>query len=401
MNKTLLACLVSLSFSAQAAVSLISESGNYITLKVNERYVLGDNDTLTSAKELTLEQAKKAASDYGGTYVESELQVSNAKITKQQVRVLTAGFLEVLSRKDKRYIDKNGSVVLDTEAKIKLSKEAIKDGLAKLKSDPERKAKMDALEQDNQRLRNDVLELTRKINEGARTDLLAEREAVLVKLDSNRAATKKSFEQGTLFQLAMLDGQDYDLAKQAIDRDVFGYFKNQTKITLGNPTFKKNPNHTYDIYVPVSWNVAMKPVREVLSKYLKIKDKDKYHPPYTLALPRYSSSGEDQTKPYSSELLNYITNHTVALEIEVAGKVGYLPISGETHFFAGSNFAFQFSNDSKNNDMLEAYGRSRSSGYRNPVAVKGITEAELKSMTALNSRIVVVPNEQLARWEYD
>ncbi|MDE1358640.1 hypothetical protein L9W73_15205 [Vibrio aestuarianus] len=399
MNRSLIALLVGLTLSAQAAVTVYSEDGKQITLNVTERYVLGDNDTLTSARELTLEQAKKTASDYAGTYVESELQVSNAKITKQQVRVLTAGFLEVLSREDKRSIDENGSVVLDTEAKIKLSKESIRDGLAKLKSDPERKAKMDALEQDNQRLRNDVLELTRKINEGARTDLLAEREAVLVKLDSNRAATKKSFEQGTLFQLAMLDGQDYDLAKQAIDRDVFGYFKSQTKITLGNPTFKKNPNRTYDVHVPVSWNVAMKPVQEVLSKYLVVRDKGGNYPPYTLSVPHYQNSKDRQIKPYSSELLQYMTKHTVAIELEAAGKLGYLPLSGETSFFAGEDFAFQFSNDSKNNKMLEPYGDS--GYYRNPVVIKGVTEAELKSMTALNSRVVVVPKKQLVGWEYD
>ncbi|MDE1316459.1 hypothetical protein L9X50_00325 [Vibrio aestuarianus] len=399
MNRSLIALLVGLTLSAQAAVTVYSEDGKQITLNVTERYVLGDNDTLTSARELTLEQAKKTASDYAGTYVESELQVSNAKITKQQVRVLTAGFLEVLSREDKRSIDENGSVVLDTEAKIKLSKESIRDGLAKLKSDPERKAKMDALEQDNQRLRNDVLELTRKINEGARTDLLAEREAVLVKLDSNRAATKKSFEQGTLFQLAMLDGQDYDLAKQAIDRDVFGYFKSQTKITLGNPTFKKNPNRTYDVHVPVSWNVTMKPVQEVLSKYLVVRDKGGNYPPYTLSVPHYQNSKDRQIKPYSSELLQYMIKHTVAIELEAAGKLGYLPLSGETSFFAGEDFAFQFSNDSKNNKMLEPYGDS--GYYRNPVVIKGVTEAELKSMTALNSRVVVVPKKQLVGWEYD
>lgn len=189
MNRTLLALLVGLSFSTHAAVSLDSENQDQITLNVTERYVLGDNDTLTSAREITLEQAKKSASDYAGTYIESVLQVSNQTITKQQVRVLTAGFLEVLSREDKRSVGANGSLVLDTYAKIKLSKASIRDGLAKLKSDPERKAKMDALEKDNQRLRGEVLELTRKINEGARTDLLAERDAVLAKLDSNRAAT--------------------------------------------------------------------------------------------------------------------------------------------------------------------------------------------------------------------
>lgn len=395
MNKTLLALLVSLSFSAQAAVSLVSESDDYITLKVNERYVLGDNDTLTSAKELTLEQAKKAASDYAGTYVESELHVSNQKITKQQVRVLTAGFLEVIERRDSQSINGSGSVVLDTEAKIKLSKEEIQDGLAKLKSDPERKAKMDALERDNQRLRNEVLNLTQKINESARTDLLAERDAVLAKLDSNRVAAKKVFEQGTLFQLAMIDGQDYDLAKQAIDRDVFGYFKSQTEITLGNPKFKKNSDGTYDIHVPVAWNIPMSPVRNVTSNYFYTFENKRYYPPYTLGFPRYKNVSDEKKKAYSADLLDYMMSHTVAIEIKAASKAGYLPISGKTHFFAGEDYAFQFSNDSKNNAMLGSNVAGKR--HQNPVIIKGLTQSELKQITSLESKVVVVPNSKFGR----
>ncbi|EGR4421514.1 hypothetical protein DDN26_14730 [Vibrio cholerae] len=398
MNRTLLALLVGLSFSTHAAVSLDSENQDHITLNVTERYVLGDNDTLTSAREITLEQAKKSASDYAGTYIESVLQVSNQTITKQQVRVLTAGFLEVLSREDTRSVGANGSLVLDTYAKIKLSKASIRDGLAKLKSDPERKAKMDALEKDNQRLRGEVLELTRKINEGARTDLLAERDAVLAKLDSNRAATKKVFEQGTLFQLAMLDGQDYDLAKEAVNRDVFGYLKTQTKISLGNPEFKKNTDGTYNIHVPVRWNVPMKPVRSVMSNYLVLKEKDRHAPPYTIEFPSYNNRGNKQLKPYSGELLDYLSGHTVAIEIKAANKVGYLPISGRSDFFAGSNFALQFSNDSKDNRMLDADHRSR---YRNPVIIKNVTQAELQGISSLDARVVVVPEKESSEWKYE
>ncbi|MEZ8577896.1 hypothetical protein AB6C82_24045 [Vibrio splendidus] len=244
------------SISAQAAVSVITDNAKNITLKVTEAYTLGDNDTMTSAKDINLESAKKSASDYAGTYVESELQVSGSKITKQQIRVLTAGFLEVLKRSDKRSIDKSGNVILNTTANIKLSKESIKDGLAKLKSDPERKAKIKSLEADNERLRNELISLTKKINSGqSRTDLMKAREIVLSDLNKNRQATKQVFEQGTLFQLATLGNDEYELAKKDIDENVFDEFKNNTVVKMGKPDFVKNANGSYNVLVPVDWNL--------------------------------------------------------------------------------------------------------------------------------------------------
>lgn len=120
--KIIIYSLLLCSFSTLASVTVNKDTNKDIILDVSEVYVLGDNDTLTDAKAINIEQAKKSASDYAGTYVESELKLLDGKITKQQVRVLTAGFIEIISRSDKKEINKSGSIQLNTKATIKLSK---------------------------------------------------------------------------------------------------------------------------------------------------------------------------------------------------------------------------------------------------------------------------------------
>lgn len=88
-------------------------------------------------------------------------------------------------------------------------------------------------------------------------------------------------------------------------------------------------------------------------------------------------------------------SHTVAIEIKAASKAGYLPISGKTHFFAGEDYAFQFSNDSKNNAMLGSNVAGKR--HQNPVIIKGLTQSELKQITSLESKVVVVPNSKFGR----
>ena len=209
--------LLLLSTHTFAAVTTLKDNASIMELEVTEEYVLGDNDTLTSAKGVIIEQVKVAASDYAGNYVESVLVVEDNNVTKEQVKVLSAGFIEVLDSSFKRSINNSGSVVLSATAKVKLSKESIRDGLAKLKGDSVRKKQINELQQKNEQLQRELIELTKKINSSSttRADLMKSREDVLSKLNTNRKIAKQVFDRGTLFQLAMLDDSEYELAKKS------------------------------------------------------------------------------------------------------------------------------------------------------------------------------------------
>lgn len=368
------------SFSTLASVTVNKDTNKDIILDVSEVYVLGDNDTLTDAKAINIEQAKKSASDYAGTYVESELKLLDGKITKQQVRVLTAGFMEVISRTDKREINKSGSIQLNTKAKIKLSKQSIKESIAKLKTDPERQDKIKSLSDDNKRLRNKLIELTKKINTGAsRKDLVAAREEILKDLNKNRSTAKQVFEKGTLLQLAELDNQEYELAKKDIDENLFGYFENEIDITISKPKFVKMNNDYYSASVYVSWNLKRDPVRKLFSKYFDVsRQMSRWYLPYSLYINYSENKGNSQKLQYTKKLFNYIRSHKIWIAVTLGYRTEYVPLS----YFSNDDLIFQFSNDSKTQKMV-------SNDAKNPLVIYKINDFILKNANSIDAKVVV------------
>lgn len=86
----ILALMVS---SASAQVAVLNDTRTHLLLEVTEVYVLGDNDTLIDARNISIEQSKKSASDFAGTYVEQSLVINGSRISEQHIQVLTAGYL--------------------------------------------------------------------------------------------------------------------------------------------------------------------------------------------------------------------------------------------------------------------------------------------------------------------
>ncbi|WP_338167277.1 hypothetical protein [Vibrio sp. 10N] len=364
---------------AYAEVSVITDNKSHIVLNVSEKYVLGDNDTLTSAKGIVLEQAKRSATDYAGTYVESTLVVDGNKITKEQVKVLSAGFLEVTDSDFKRSVNQSGSIVLTGDSTIRLSKKAINDGLAKLKSDPERLAKIEQLKTKNAKLQAQLVELTKKINSSGttRADLMASRDAILSDLNSNREATKQVFEQGTLFQLAMLDDNEYELALKDIQDNVYGYFKNEMEVTLGKPKMSKSGSG-YDVSIKASWNIKSKPVRDTLDKYFNSKYNERTYISY---LSVSENSADRQKEPYTRKLYDYIVDNNLAIKVSIGDKYRYIPLSAGSKFISHKGVKINYS-DNKSNNLAH-------NGSENPVRIY-MSELQLKAATKVEAEVVVL-----------
>lgn len=360
------------SVNAFATTKLLHQDKNTLTLSVTEQMVMGDNDTLTSARALNIEQIKKSAADYAGSYVESEQKVTGNKITKQQIRVLTAGFIEIVESKDNRNINQSGSVVLSTTATVRMSQEAIRNGLEKLKNDPERRQKMEVLRKDNQRLRKELFDITKQINTGkARTDLMAARNAILEDLDNNRESSRQVFEEGTLFQLATLGNDEYELAKQDIDNNLFGFIQHEMQIKTDRPQFTKNSDGTYNISVSVTWNVDHKPTYQTLGKYLKVsQQKDRHTPPSSFKISEYQNKGNRQKLPFTEKLLNYIGEKIIVLRVTAGIKQGYLPIGSLGTLFSDGDFFFQYAG-APGQEMISVM-------YRNPIIIRNVSESDLK-----------------------
>lgn len=373
---------------ASTKITTIVNSPYTLILEVSEQYYLGDSDTLIDAKNINIEQAKKSASDFSGTYVEKELVVNNSKITKQEIRVLTAGFVEVISRSDKRGLNKSGELYLLTKAKIKLSKKLIKDGLNKLKTDPEKLNKISDLKNDNDRLRKQLYDLTKSINRSPyRDDLAVKRNEVLESLERNRTAVKMTFKDGGLLQMASLDKDEYEMAKADIDSNVFGYILNETKITLGEPNFILRDDGKYDAHVSVAWEFSGSAVAHALLLYFDM-DTDNYGRKKTLGDSgvdhSFSIYKKGQKKHYYSDrLVNYLFDHAVLIEVSMGNHKGYVPIARPDGFMRPNHYVVKSACLNEGCRPINAYDA-------NPIILEKLTKNQLKEMTTIESKIVIL-----------
>lgn len=382
---------------ANAAVNVVSDNDKQIVLSVSEQYALGDNDSMTEAKQLVLEQAKKSASDYAGSYVESELKVNGQTITKQEIRVLTAGFMEVLEHKEAKSLGENGGLLLTTTAKIRLSKESITDGLNKLKTDPERKQKIAALEKENTRLQGELYELTKKINSGTtRADLIKRREEILANLDQNRTTAKKVFEKGTLFQLAQLDADEYELAVKDINDNLFGMLKNKLHVDLGDPKFIRDKSgNGYNVLVPVNWwGLTPLEVSNALSKHFYLKKyRSNQNPEGYVGFDYYDNDDQKGKAYYSKKLVEYVKGKIVAIKVTAGDKIGYLPIAGESTESFTHEYVFKI----RGGFAVQGINKYV---HKNPVNILNLSEKELKSISEIKADVVVLDSKSLRSWKY-
>ena len=94
-NKILLSCTATL---CAMSLSLSVVCAEPREVEADGEYRLGDNDTRTQAKDLALDDAKKAALEKVAVYIESYSLVNDFQLTKQQIASYTNGKLQIKSK---------------------------------------------------------------------------------------------------------------------------------------------------------------------------------------------------------------------------------------------------------------------------------------------------------------
>ena len=378
------ACVV---WQAKAAdIKVVSDTPSILILSVTERYTLGDGDTLSDAKKINIENVKKSSADYSGTYVEKMIVVGGSnddnKITEQQVRVLTSGFVEVVNRDDIRTIGDSGELNLTTTAKVKLSKKAIQDGLAKLKTDPVKAEKIAALEANNKMLTDELYKLTETINNGAsRTDLVKKRREILALLNKNRVATKKVFAKGSLFKLAIenISAQENEIAE--LQDNFYGVIQREMDIQVGSPLIKKSGNGTFDIEIEVMWRIPEKAMRFLSGKIFFRTGNNKMKSKGVESLLDFKNEG------HTKNLFDYMSKENLLIEIDFGNGVkGYTPIT----------FARTELNSTEIFITKEARVNRESYGYwsKSPLTIKNVSKSNLEKSTFIKTKVVLMKREQ-------
>jgi len=85
---------------------------NSVTIIAEGSYIMGDGETMNASEQRAVDNARRAAIEQAGVYVESYSKTENLQLSKDEVNVISAGLIQ------SRVIDKSRTIVADGAVKL-------------------------------------------------------------------------------------------------------------------------------------------------------------------------------------------------------------------------------------------------------------------------------------------
>lgn len=396
MNKVIFLCAAILGLlanNAAAQVEVLEDTQSELLLEVTDVFVLGDNDTLIDARNISIEQAKKSASDFAGTYVEQSLVVTGDNLSQHHIRVLTAGYLEVLNTTEQKRLNDNGHISLTTTSTIRLPKDSVKNGITRLRSDSSSLDSLKRLEEDNQQLRAELARVSALLESSSlhgpenHSGLSERRGELLVKLERQRSLVRHFFEQGDLLRKARSDDMAFEIARFRFEDEVLEHFKRNTEISLSEPEFTDNGNGTYNMRVFIAWDTPIEETKPFWQSYFNILEPNPMNE-FTLYLTDTNNSKNKQRNAFTQALYKDVKSKALIIRVTAGTYSAEIPVSAVVDAFdyfrpeSGNIYKLQYKAD-RNTDAFVHYG------IHNPVTFEAIPSAELSQLTRVTADIVI------------
>jgi len=382
-----------------------SNTTERLVVVLNEQYALGDNDTRLDARRLALQTAKLRAAELAGTYIESDTQVTDNRISKDEIRTLSAAYMETRVVSERFEMDAVGKQQYILSIHAAIDKTIIRKRIESLLQNAEYRSQIEQLRGENTRLKSELdglnLRLVKK-QEPQRYQVLQDRSAVLDRIDTTTASVRKVFEEGTLYTLARKSQSQFDTAKDDISQNIWRYLERNVVVTVGAPEMKANRDGTADIHVKINWSVDEKPVQEVMDRYFhrSTKSLEGMVEPRKLSkavISKYENETGLGKVTYSKELLEFLAAHPVMVEISAGNYKSLRPLATSISCFVScqllqsnnqggwTDYAIRYHYDG--DGIILAHDAKNAGG--NPVILSRIPEEALKKITSISARVVV------------
>lgn len=125
-------------------------------------YVMGDNDTKNDAKRLCLIEAKRKVLERVGTYVESNTNVLNFNLTRDEIRAYTAGIIKTDIVSESTSF--NGkSTVIQMKIKADVDTSVLANRILEIHRDRDMSQKYSKMQDDYKQLERQIKELQGKL----------------------------------------------------------------------------------------------------------------------------------------------------------------------------------------------------------------------------------------------
>jgi len=124
---------------------------------------MGDNDTKNDAKRICLLEAKRLCLEKAGTYIESNVTVTNFQLTRDEIKTYSAAILKVDIVSEKiEFIGESVAIVMFVKAKVDI--DYIKEKIKQIKSDKQLENKIKIQQYQLKELENKIKNLQRQLN---------------------------------------------------------------------------------------------------------------------------------------------------------------------------------------------------------------------------------------------
>jgi hypothetical protein len=133
------------------------------TISASYKYTLGDSDTKSDAKKIAFIEAKRLCIEKAGSYIESNTEVLDFKLSKDEIRTYTGGILktEIVSEEFKA-VGETLTLFMEVKAEVDLNE--VRDSLKRVREDRKFAATVKKQENQLQALEDKIRKLQQQLS---------------------------------------------------------------------------------------------------------------------------------------------------------------------------------------------------------------------------------------------
>lgn len=201
------------------------------TIYASYKYTLGDSDTKSDAKKIAFIEAKRLCLEKAGSYIESNTQVLDFKLSKDEIKTYTGGILKVeIVSEEFKAVGETLTLFMEVKAEIVLNE--VRDSLKRVREDRKFAATVKEQEKQLQALEDKIRNLQHQLssNDFDKTaQIRQERKTVFDKIDELERIKSEIKSKTTL----------------ATENIAFGMTREEVKKILGGPRSIDHENYNY------------------------------------------------------------------------------------------------------------------------------------------------------------
>lgn len=366
------------------------------------KYVLGDGDSRSTARELALEQIKIKASNEAGNYIHTTNSLINDRLT-ENIQVIGASMV-MLSDIQEQLSSKNNRIILVVTALARIDESELKKRVLSMQQDTTKAKQITQLRNENQILSNELdtirLLLAKKQSNSIEVATILKRQSnLLSRLEDNAAAVKRVFMQGTLFQMAQTNTAQLEQVKAQLETEFFVALM-QTDVVAEIVSVEQNDKN-FTALVNLSWRVPKSLSLKTIWKHLNhhhLEGKRPYDID-SLSISSYLNTAGKGKTTLSESLFNYLGHQHIYIEVILGDKTFQAPLfwGRKGGIWGKCNKDDSASNRFKNNEGLLCLTLHQKStedlkgvNYHddeNPIKFR-LTHQEVNSITTIETKII-------------